>query len=165
MKAITDAEKPPINTGTKSTDPRLADLAAKAVSGAKEALDDFVLEAPSDLLNQFDSALEAARSIVEPTTKGKGKAGAAATKNPKALHADGLRAYEAGDFAQAAAIWKQAEALVPDGEVRENIRHNISRASERAGEQKAGKAVNDDVTEDPARRGKGGMSGTEALGL
>jgi Flp pilus assembly protein TadD len=164
MKAVTDAEKPPISTGTKSTSPRLADLAAKAVSGAKEALDDFVLEAPSDLLNRFDSALEAARSIVEPATKGEAKDGAASATNPRRLHADGLSAFNSGDFQGAITLWQQAEGLVPDGEARESIRWNIAKAQEKMGGQKAGKSVSDEATDAPPRKEKGGMAGTQALG-
>ena len=61
-------------TSAEKLSPSLVDAAAKALAGGEEALNDFVLEAPSTLLERFDSALSAAKAVAAEKQKAGGKA-------------------------------------------------------------------------------------------
>ena len=94
--------------------PSLLDAATDALMSGEEAIRNFVLRAPSDLLEKFSSPIEAAESLV-------GK------PEPRAVYQQGLKAYEAGDYTTAADMWTRAMDATPqsDVDVRKKMKDNI----------------------------------------
>mgnify|MGYP003114680766 CR=1 FL=1 len=95
-------------------DPGLLEAAKNAVMDGGEALSDFVLRAPTEMLERFASPEEAAESI-------------AGKPEPRAIYDKGLKAYNEGDFNTAAQMWSRAMDKTPESEtkVRQAIKDNI----------------------------------------
>tara|TARA_E500000305_G_scaffold73747_1_gene59584 strand:- start:119 stop:616 length:498 start_codon:yes stop_codon:yes gene_type:complete len=130
--------------------PSLVSAAAKAIAGGKEALDDFVLEASSDLLEQFDSAMSAAQSVAGEKKKAGGKSKQSMRQiNPRSLHAEAREAYGRGEYGQAADLWSRAEPLVESDQDRNRILHNLRLAQQKQEDETIGKKVRKDMREEP----------------
>jgi hypothetical protein len=131
----------------------LVSAAAKAIAGGKEALDDFVLEAPSDLLEQFDSAISAAQSVAGEKKKAAGKSKQPMRQiNPRSLHAQAREAYGRGEYDQAADLWSRAEPLMESDQDRDRIRHNLRLAEQKQEEETIRKKVRKDMREEPQQK-------------
>jgi TolA-binding protein len=99
---------------SKPQDPGLLEAAKKALMDGGEALSDFVLRAPTEMLERFSSPEEAAESI-------------AGKPEPRAIYDKGLKAYKEGDFSTAAEMWTRAMEATDKGDtkVRQGIKNNI----------------------------------------
>ena len=136
----------------KMYDPRMVSAAVKAVKGAKEDLDDFVLEAPSSLLEQFDSAISAAQAVADSRQKAGGKSKQPMKQdNPLKLNEQARDAYGRGDYRQAASLWARAEPLVDTDQSRESIRYNLRLAEREQVRQDTEDKVSKEFSDDPLR--------------